>query len=174
MAGTLSKDKFEESFKKEHPAYEFSKIDCNNVDSLHLMLEIKGEMNTTEGINAAGDRIYFKPFLAEGITKNPFQKPERKYPVDFGAPSTRSTIALVTLPEGYTVEEMPKNEAFALPENGGRFTFAAQLNGNKLQINSRLMILKPIFFAEEYNALRAFYDKIVAKYATQIVLKKPI
>ena len=174
LAATLAKEKFEESFKKEHPTYEFSKIDHQNADSLHLMLEVKTELTTSEGINAAGDRIYFKPLLSEGINKNPFQKPERKYPVDFGALSVSNAIAIVTLPEGYVVEEMPKNEAFALPNSGGRFTFAAQLVGNKLQVNSRLMILKTVFFAEEYEALRAFYDKVVEKQNTQIVLKKSI
>lgn len=92
----------------------------------------------------------------------------------FGTSSTIAMIALVTLPEGYTVEEVPKNEAFALPNGGGRFTFASQLNGNKLQINSRLMIFKPIFFAEEHDALRAFYDKIIEKQNAQIMLKKSI
>ena len=172
LLATLTKEKFEELFKKNHPAYEFGIINCKNPDSLHLTFEVKAEITTSDGINVAGDRIYLKPLLAEGMGKNPFQKPERKYPVDFGTLTSQTYIINLTIPEGYTVEEIPKNVAFNLPENGGRFTFVTQFNGNKLQINSRLMFQKSIFYADQYDILRAFYDKVVEKQNVQIVLKK--
>jgi hypothetical protein len=143
-----------------------------NADSLSKPFEVKSEISTSDGVNVAGDRIYFKPFLDGGFDKNPFQKPERKYPVDFGALTDDNIVVSIKLPDGYVIEELPKNEVVNLPEGAGRFLCAWQSDGKTLQISSRLSIKKPVFYAEEYSFLREFFDKVVAKHATQLVLKK--
>ena len=44
--------------------------------------------------------------------------------------------------------------------------------GNKVTINSKLSLNKPVYSADEYASLKEFYGLIVAKHAEQIVLKK--
>jgi Domain of Unknown Function with PDB structure (DUF3857) len=171
-AHLITKEKFEENYKKEHPNWEIKKIEITNIDSLAQAFQVKSIISTSDGINVAGDRIYFKPFIESSYDKNPFQKPDRKYPVDFGALIDDNIVATITIPDGYTVDELPKNEALSLPEGAGRFLCVWQNNGKTIQISSRLSIKKTTFFAEEYVALRAFFDKIVARHATQLVLKK--
>jgi hypothetical protein len=39
-------------------------------------------------------------------------------------------------------------------------------------VSSMLSIYKPVFIASEYDALRDFFARIVAKHSQQIVLKK--
>jgi hypothetical protein len=46
------------------------------------------------------------------------------------------------------------------------------VDGNKISLRSQLSINKPIFYQAEYANLKDFFDKIVAKHAQQIVLKK--
>jgi hypothetical protein len=168
----LTKEKMEDNFKKEHPNWDVKSVVALNADSLSKPFEVKSEISTSDGVNVAGDRIYFKPFLDGGFDKNPFQKPERKYPVDFGALTDDNIVVSIKLPDGYVIEELPKNEVVNLPEGAGRFLCAWQSDGKTLQISSRLSIKKPVFYAEEYSFLREFFDKVVAKHATQLVLKK--
>ncbi len=168
----LTKEKLEENYKKEHPNWDIKSVKTLNADSLNNPFEVKSDVSTSEGVNVAGDRIYFKPFLTGGFEKNPFQKPERKYPVDFAALTDDNIVVAIKIPEGYVLEELPKNEVVNLPQGAGRFLCAWQYDGKTIQISSRLSIKKPIFYADEYSFLREFFDKIVAKHATQLVLKK--
>ena len=59
-----------------------------------------------------------------------------------------------------------------LPDNAGRFMYAVTVEKSKISVASRITLRKPIYFADEYDALRAFYDQIIAKHNEQIVLKK--
>ena len=172
LVSISTKDKVEERIKKANSNWDIKKIEYVNADSVGKTFETNIEFSTSEGVNVAGNRIYFKPFLDEGFDKNPFQKPERKYPVNFGALTDQTIIANYTLPDGYVLEEVPKNEVIALPENGGRFVFMSQVTGNKLQITTKLNIKKPEFYTEEYPYLKEFFDKIVAKQTIQLVLVK--
>ncbi len=168
----LTKEKTEENLRKKHPNWDIKSIKVLNADSLHKSFEVKFDLTTSEGVNVAGNRIYLKPFVDGCYEKNPFQMPERKYPVDFAALIDDNILVNITLPDGYVVEELPKNEVVNLPEGAARFLCAWQANGQTIQVSSRLSIKKTVFYAEEYTYLREFFDKIVAKHATQIVLKK--
>ena len=82
-------------------------------------------------------------------------------------------VATYTIPEGYVIEEIPKGAKVTLPDDGGRFTYFIGVGeGGKISISSKIQLKKAMYFAEEYETLRAFYDQIVQKHAEQIVLKK--
>jgi predicted PilT family ATPase len=78
----------------------------------------------------------------------------------------------IKLPEGFTVDELPKPKVIILPNNSGKYTYNVTLMGNTLNVVSMLQINKSLFIQEEYPNLREFYNQIVAKQAEQIVLKK--
>jgi hypothetical protein len=118
------------------------------------------------------DIIYLNPMLLKEQPENPFKLATRKYPVDFAQPTEEVYVCSFTIPDGYAVEEMPKSISLVLPENGGKFTYVLQSQGNKIQVMSKMSINKPVFYAEEYEFLKEFYTQMVAKHAEQIVLKK--
>ncbi|MCR5887085.1 hypothetical protein LRS06_04695 [Hymenobacter sp. J193] len=107
-----------------------------------------------------------------GEEENPFRLADRRFPVDFGAGHDETLMLTFTLPEGYEVEELPKNAAVALPDNGGRFQYLINPTPGGLQVVSRISFTKAAYSAEEYANLREFYSLIVAKHAERIVLKK--
>ena len=110
--------------------------------------------------------------LTEGHSDNPFKDPDRRYPVDFGAPIDETYVVAFTLPKGIVVEEAPKSSLVALPNNGGKFIYQVQMADNSITIVSRISLRKTRYDAAEYPALREFYDKILAKHAEQIVMKR--
>jgi hypothetical protein len=122
----------------------------------------------------AGNVIYFNPLFGEEEKENLFKLEARKYPVDFGKPMEKIIMCKVALPDGYTVDEIPKPKIIMLPNRSGKYTYTATLTGNTLSIVSVMQINKSLFLQDEYVNLREFYSQLIAKQSEQIVLtKKP-
>ncbi|GAB3915117.1 hypothetical protein GCM10028803_61490 [Larkinella knui] len=168
----ISLEKFRQAFKSQSPDWQWNELVVLNADSSYLPLTIKGHVTVSEAVSRIENRLYLRPLPISDYAKNPFKSPERRFPVDMGVPIEKVYVASYTLPEGYKVEEVPRNIALALPGNVGRFSFVTGVEGRNLQISSRLVFSKAIFGPEEYGALREFYNQIIAKHAEQVVLKK--
>ncbi|RAJ97837.1 uncharacterized protein DUF3857 [Larkinella arboricola] len=168
----VSLEKFRQAVKSRNPDWQWSELNVQNADSSDLPLTIKGTVTVSEAVSRIENRLFLRPLPISDLMQNPFKAPERRFPVDMGVPIEKSYAAIYTLPEGYVVEEVPKNVALVLPGNAGRFTFMTQMNGNSLQVVSRLTFNKAVFNPDEYGTLREFYSQVIAKHAEQVVLKK--
>lgn len=118
------------------------------------------------------NRVYFNPFVVGRWTTNPFKLKERNFPVDFGTPQEETVLVVVEYPPGFTLDEMPKDIAMALPNKGGRFTFSCGNIGNKLNITYTLSLSKAIYEAQEYPYLKELFARIVQIRQTDLVLIK--
>lgn len=165
-------DEFISDYKKNRPNQTVESIQIINLDSLEELAELNVKTVYNEAYTVAGDHLYFSPMLGNGEISNPFKATERIYPVDFGVPEEETYIANFSIPDTYTVEELPKQENVMLPNNGGRFQYSCLLDGNTLKITSKINLKKAIYSQEEYGLLREFYSRIVSKHAEQVVFKK--
>ncbi|MFD2248310.1 DUF3857 domain-containing protein [Pontibacter ruber] len=163
--------KYAEKISKEIGNLKYTKPEFVNVDNLAKPVDIKYTL-TSDGNGQANDVIYLNPMMGQGKKENPFKLEKRAYPVDLGAPIDETFVCRLTIPAGYEMEEAPKSAIIALPDNGGRFTYMVEKEGNTIQIMSKVNVSKPVFYAPEYESLKEFYNQIVAKHAEQIVLKK--
>ncbi len=120
------------------------------------------------------DLIYLNPniFLREEL--NPYLLAEREYPIDFELLTEKMAVCTITLPEGYAVEELPQSKASIITGNAAKFTFNVSQSGNRIMIVSKLQINKTLFQPGEYRGLKEFYDRLVAKEAEDIVLRKTL
>jgi hypothetical protein len=159
-------------YKKDRHNQTIESIQIFNLDTLENLVELEVKTTLNEAYSIAGERLYFSPMLGEAEKSNPFQTKERKYPVDFGVPQEESYIAIFSIPEGYTVDETPKAENIALPNNGGRFIFSCVTEGETLKVTSKITLKKGVYAEGEYSTLREFYNRIVSKHAEQVVFKK--
>ena len=167
------KDKYTEVYKKDNSNWKAEKTDVQNADDIDNPLVTKLDLTVNDFANVAGDKIYFNPVMYNAQKENPFKNPDRKFPVDFGALVEENFVASYTIPEGYVIEEIPKGSKVTLPDDGGRFTYFVGVGEEgKISISSKIVLKKAMYFAEEYEVLRKFYDQIVQKHAEQIVLKK--
>ncbi|KAA5546740.1 transglutaminase domain-containing protein [Adhaeribacter rhizoryzae] len=151
--------------------WEINKFTIRNADATSEALKIGYEVNLA-GQEKPVNTIYLKPMQNLGEKENPFKLDTRKFPVDFATPIDETHVYSYTLPEGYKVEEQPKNAVISLPENGGRFIYSITVLGNTVNVMSKLTINRPSFQAAEYPNLKEFYNHIVAKHAEQIVIKQ--
>jgi hypothetical protein len=130
------------------------------------------EVSIEDQVTSAGDVIYVNPFLVLRMGENPFKLETRQYPVDFGSPIEHLLISKFTIPDGYTIDELPKSQLLKLPENAAKYMYNVTFTGNQVTLTSNLQINSSLFSQDEYPHLREFYNRVVAKQAEQIVLKK--
>jgi hypothetical protein len=76
------------------------------------------------------------------------------------------------VPEGFIVDELPEGLNLKLPREYGNFLYQIDYKGRDLQILIRYNIQKSVILAQDYSALREFYDLIIAKTNEMIVLRK--
>jgi hypothetical protein len=108
------------------------------------------------------------------MQKNPFSAPTREYPVDFGLPFNENYRLILNVPDGYQVEELPKSKSFIMDNKDAVFAYQIGQIDNRIMLNIRFSVSKPLFLPAEYTALKDFFDLVVAKESEQIVLKKII
>ena len=173
VGGFTSVDKYREDFAEKNHDWEIETHTVEGIDELTDRVVEKIDLTLNNKSIFAGDKIYVSPVIFSAKDENPFKLKERKYPVDFGYVLKESEMNVFTIPEGYTIEELPESFKIGLPENKVVYHFSAQaINQNQVHIISNLMINKPVLYAEDYEGLKELFNRIIEKQNQQIILKK--
>ena len=168
----LGEKKYVTEMAGEHPSWELPSYKFSQQGEVSKPLALDYELRQAAPTPGAASELFVSPLASFGEGQNPFRHANRKYPVDFGAPTQEVILLTLTLPPGYSAE-LPKPVTLALPDEGGRYTYAASSpTPGTVQLLSRLNLTKPMYGAEEYTALREFYRLALAKQAEALVLKK--
>ncbi len=169
----LGEKKYVTELANRHPSWEFPAYTFSDVAELSKPLAFNYDVRQPAGTSGATSELYVSPLAGFGQRQNPFQHAERTFPVDFGAANKDIIVLTLTLPQGYTAE-LPKAASISLPDQGGRYIYAASSPApGTVQLVSRLTLDKPVYGAEEYASLREFYRLALAKQAEALVIKKP-
>jgi hypothetical protein len=119
------------------------------------------------------DIVYINPMFGEGYKENPFKSAERSYPVEMPYTTDETYNLSLFVPDGYEVDELPKQTAVKLNEEGdGYFEYLISQSGNIISMRSRIKLQRAYYAPEEYDLMREFFAMIVNKHNEQIVLKK--
>jgi hypothetical protein len=118
------------------------------------------------------DIIYLNPVFGDAYKENPFKAAERSYPVEMPYARAETYLLNMEIPEGYTVEELPKSSRVDYNGDEGLFEYLVVKNPSFIQLRSTIKLNKATFFPEDYQTLRDFFGYIVKKHSEQIVLKK--
>lgn len=167
----IGDETYKKKIKENYDDLEIKNIMIENFADLEAQFSTKFDFEKNGG-EADAERIYIDPMLFGKLEKNPFTKSNRVFPINFGHATNQIVAVNIEIPDGFVVEELPKNIGVTLPDNGGKFTYIIAKNEQSIQIQSRLLLSKPIYEAFEYEHLSQLYKMIVDKHAEQIVLKK--
>jgi hypothetical protein len=117
--------------------------------------------------------VYFNPIaISDALKENPFKAEQRFYPVEMPYCLDKSYILNMQVPDGYTVDELPKSARVSLNDNEGMFQYLIQQTGNHIQLLCHLKLNKSNFEPDDYETLRNFFAFVVQKEGEQIVFKK--
>jgi len=161
-----------DKLKNSATEIDYIEYQYTNMDSINQPVYSKYNFALKEAPDSDAGIIYIDPVLIDRQKSNPFTSPTRTYPVDFGLPFIQTYNFQLTIPEGYSVEELPKSASLGLSEKGGKFQYQVTQVGNKIILNMRFSIDKAIFIPSEYLNLKEFYNLVINKQAEQIILKK--
>lgn len=116
--------------------------------------------------------LYLNPLLFFTTKNNPFKIEDRKFPIDYPYPEIEYIIIDLEIPEGYQVQELPKNISAVTPDKSCAFIFNFSVIGNKLKIMHQFKVLKTLFLPTEYKTLKQFFEILIKKQSEKIVLTK--
>ncbi len=167
-----NEEEYMDSFEAANKGIVLNSFNMENQDDWGRPLISKYEFDIPDADSNPKDIIYFNPFTIDRIESNPFRLEERQYPVDFIYPTKRTYSIKVELPEGYIVEELPRDSRVNLPQRGGSFSCRYKKSDSSIELTVEIDLRKAIYLSEEYKTLKEFYAKIVEEQARQIVLKK--
>ncbi len=149
------------------------KIENGHVDSLLNYDEPVGIAYELSYAPEKEDILYLNPMFGEGYKKNPFTSAERYYPVEMPYTTDETYILTMEVPEGYVVDELPKQILAKYDEEGTSFfEYRIQQSGTTISLRSRIKLARAYYAPDEYEGLRAFFNMVVKKQGEQIVFKK--
>lgn len=162
-----SEDKFieglESSFEMDLDSCSFSGIGTTKVS-------VSSRFSTTPEI--AGDYIYIRPTLISILDENPFSAQTRELPIEFDITQTTLIQCNITVPEGYSVEEMPAALVLTAGNGDIKFSFLNEVKYGHILTRVTYSINRLIYSTDEYEGLSQFYGKIAELANSRIVLKK--
>lgn len=135
-------------------------------------VSISSQFSTTP--ETAGDYIYIKPSLISIIDENPFNAQTRELPIEFSTTQNALIQCNITIPEGYSVEEMPASCILTACGGDIRFSFLNDVKYGQILTKINFSINRLIYITEEYEELNQIFGKITEIANSRIVLKKKI
>ena len=116
-------------------------------------------------------KMTIKPLWRTGFELNPLLSIPANSAMDFPYPIQDLHVFALQIPAGATIFKEPNGEMFELPDKSAGLSLSVTQNADIIQLSLVVKINKLHFEASEYTALKAFFDKIIAKQAETIVVK---
>lgn len=121
---------------------------------------------------ATGNYHYFSTALFTGFEKNPFVADQRITDVFFGVNQLYKFNTNFSLPDGYKIEELPKNIKLVMPDNSIIFSRQSSFEAGLLSVSMKLEFNAPVYSADSYPDFAAFYKKLFDLLNEKIVYMK--
>lgn len=159
-------DKYKKQYK-ENFSIDFTDIDSKVMENGDFESTMK--FSSENLIDKVGKKIIINPMLFLNKNSNEFdQTEERKYMIDFTTPFTRVKKVVLEIPEGYTIEEMPKNKKIVTEDKEIEYSYIAEKKGNNLEIVSTTKVLSPNYPKEYYPAFKQIWG-VASKQENQVI-----
>ncbi|MFN8206187.1 MAG: DUF3857 domain-containing protein [Bacteroidales bacterium] len=146
--GYNSREEYIQKFQSEVPGLSLTEPAFENLDTLGIALTESYNCSFENQVTKSGNVCYFNPLQIDRNDENPFRLEEREYPVEFYYPQLILQTIKIAIPEGYTVESMPKPAIFTLPDKAAKYVYNIVLVNNEIQLTSMLQVSRIFFFLQ--------------------------
>ncbi len=128
------------------------------------------EINVPGYAVSAGDRLLVPAALLSTRRKDTFKRAERKYPVYFHYAFSELNLAIIGVPAGFTLENLP--EPMDTSTSFGSYRNSNKAGSNQIITSSTLTVKEPLFEPQRYPELKDFFNKVQIGDESQLVLKR--
>lgn len=167
-----SEDEYLKSIESKFPGISIDSYQCKGLDSINGQMTEKFNISLKNRFTTVGDKMYINPFFFDKYTENPFKPEERLYPIDFVTPIDTRFSLQFKVPEGWQVDELPKNIRLILPDKSASIQYTTVYANGAINLSYRLIVSKPLYIQTEYKDLKVFFSELVKKQSEMITLKK--
>ena len=167
-----SEEDYLKSVESKYLGLSIDNYKINSLDSIQNPLQEEFSISLKNRVTKTNNQLYINPILFDKYTENPFKAEQRVYPVDFTTALEKTQIFSLELPNGYSVEQLPKDLKMGLAGHTASFQMMSTIVDKNVQILFKLNIDKPIFYQDEYLNLKAFFDELVKKQSEMLIIKK--
>jgi len=168
----IAKESYLEKQEEMYPGLEIEEYEIKNDAQVYEPIVENYKIKNKNVVEIIGDKMFFSPLLHFSKTTNPFKQENRLYPVNFSFPFKDKYSIIITIPDGYSVESLPKPISLGIDNKNATFSFSAGAQENKITILVSFDINSAIIQADQYDALKQFYKIMIEKQNEKIVLKK--
>jgi hypothetical protein len=164
-----SEDDYVEKLSEEN-SMDISSFEIYGLDSSGVTEKVGFSMNS----ESAGAYLYLRSTIVPTMTRNPFTQQERQLPVEFSFPAQYNLSAMLSIPDGYEIEELPAPVSLSACDNGVRYMYSVTVVDNNIIIQTQYALNRSLFAPNEYSDLYTFMGMMVEKNTSRIILKKKI
>ncbi|MEF9479949.1 transglutaminase-like domain-containing protein [Chryseobacterium sp. RRHN12] len=159
-------EKYKKQYK-ENFSIDFTDIDSKVLDNGEFESSMK--FSSTNLIDRVGKKMIINPMLFLNKNSNEFDQTEvRKYPIDFGSPITKVKKVTLEIPDGYVIEEMPKEKKIVTEDKEIAYTYSVQQKGNKLEVTTTTKVNSSDYPKEYYPAFKQIWG-VASKFENQVI-----
>lgn len=168
-----AKDNYDDNAEKYKKQYkENFSMDFTDINSKVLEngdFESSMKFSSSNLIDRVGKKMIINPMLFLSKNSNEFDQTEvRKYPIDFGSPITRIKKVSLEIPEGYVIEEMPKEKRIVTEDKEIAYTYSVEQKGNVLEVTTTTKIGSSDYPKEYYPAFKQIWG-VASKFENQVI-----
>jgi hypothetical protein len=167
------KDSYDDNAEKYKKQYkENFSMDFTDINSKVLEngdFESSMKFSSSNLIDRVGKKMIINPMLFLSKNSNEFDQTEaRRYPIDFGSPITKVKKVTLEIPEGYVIEEMPKEKKIVTEDKEISYTYYIVQKGNQLEVTTTTKISSADYPKEYYPAFKQIWG-VASKFENQVI-----
>ena len=117
----------------------------------------------------AGQFVSIKPFLDAPVNSNPFNRSERRYPVDMIYPRQRNYKAIIQLPENAVLHQLP--EKYEVNNKLYSFSYHVTEEEGNITVDASYQLKNAVYEATAYARLQSFFDVLIKTLNQNIQIK---
>lgn len=168
----LSNNSIVESLENKYVGLQIENYELTNRTNLDKTIAENFTFTTTNAFEKIENSIYISPFLNFSEITNPFSSETRKYPMDFVFPKEVKLYSTITIPEGYSVDFIPKNSSIQMPDKIASCKYQIVIKNNQIQFLFTFAINYAMIHQEYYLYIKEFFERIINLQNQKIILKK--
>lgn len=167
-------DAYRDYVQAERAGWKISGLDLENLNDPEKPIIERISLSVPDASELTGTYMYLNPVLGNRTESNEFYAGERVSVIDLTCPSDSKYSCSITIPEGWTVAELPQSVNLHLDGGGASFTYEISAAEGIIKLDSEISFSKVTFLPESYDIIRNFWSAIISKQAEVVILKKEI